>query len=97
MSPTAPTASSGSVIASSPLYTSKSPGAAAITVAVTAGVPAASLTPTMLGTSSARRTSTSGAILRPVRIGMSYTITGNGVDAATARRWASMPACEGRL
>ena len=61
--PTAPTASSGSVMGSSPDQTSKSSGAAAITLAVSPGFPAASLMPTMVGTSLARRTSRCGVDL----------------------------------
>jgi hypothetical protein len=34
---------------------------------------------------------------RPVRSGTSYSITGNGVAAAAARKCASMPAWGGRL
>ena len=51
MTPTAPTASSGSVKLSSPLYTSKPSPAAAISRAVSAGFPVASFTPTTLATS----------------------------------------------
>ena len=51
----------------------------------------------MVGTSLASRTMVSTAIARPVRGGMSYMTTGRSVAAATARKWASMPAWGGRL
>ena len=65
--------------------------------ALSGGSPAASFTATMLGTSPTSRSSTSVLILRPVRIGMSYSTTGRSVAAASVRKCASMPACEGRL
>ena len=69
--PTAPQASSGRVIASSPEYTSKPSGALEIRAAVSPGFPAASLSASRFGTSRARRSSVAVLILRPVRIGMS--------------------------
>ena len=51
----------------------------------------------MFGTSRNSRSNVAVVILRPVRIGMSYTITGRSLAAAIARMWASMPACDGRL
>ena len=96
ITPTAPTASSGSVKVSSPLYTSKPSGASAMTFAVSPGFAAASFTPTMLGIC-ASSSSVGVLILRPVRIGMSYMMIGRSVHSATAAKCAAMPACEGRL
>ena len=71
MTPAAPTAISGRVSESSPEYTSKSSGASDRSRAVSPGLPAASLTAVMLGSSWARSAMVSVAILRPVRTGMS--------------------------
>ena len=71
ITPTAPIDSSGRVSESSPEYTSKPSGAISSRRAVSAGEPAASLSPTMLGTSWARRARVAVATLRAVRPGMS--------------------------
>jgi hypothetical protein len=51
----------------------------------------------MLATSWASLSRLPEVILRPVRIGMSYTMTGRSVAEATASMWATMPAWDGRL
>src|SRR5581483_148350 len=96
ITPVPPREITGSVMASSPEKTRKSPGTALNTSAIWLMLPLASFTATIFGIS-ASRASVPGSRFAPVRPGTLYSTSGLSTASAMARKCRYCPSCVGLL